>query len=120
MEEIRLTGLHLYEKDKRLVFKLPLLVSTWKFAYPTVDIKSQLAWSHAWLVSNPKRMKKDLVRFLNNWMKSTEIENRRKGITASKPKPTVKAPDYSKIKEEEIVTGDMFSELRKTLRKAPL
>jgi hypothetical protein len=114
-----LKGLQLYEKDHRLCERIGLLMASWALAYPLVDLKSQLAWSHAWLISNPKRMKKDLIRFLNNWMSSTQKElERRQGDRREGERRALanKPPDYSDVKEEDVVTPEMFEELRRKLR----
>tara|TARA_R100001510_G_C7653796_1_gene212230 strand:+ start:1779 stop:2120 length:342 start_codon:yes stop_codon:yes gene_type:complete len=41
----------------------------WSKAYPTVDIDRELASAHQWLLSNPKRRKKDYVRFTESWFR---------------------------------------------------
>ena len=44
------------------------LITTWKEAYPNVDIQTQLAKAKAWLISNPSKAKKDFAKFINNWL----------------------------------------------------
>jgi len=44
------------------------LISTWKEAYPNVDIQAQLGKAKAWLISNPSKAKKDFSKFINNWL----------------------------------------------------
>jgi len=65
-QEIR--GLRLYEDDERLCREWLALLIEWRRAYPDVDISSEVKRAHAWEVANPRRHKKDKVRFLNFWM----------------------------------------------------
>lgn len=44
------------------------LISTWKEAYPNIDIPTQLNKAKAWLISNPSKAKKDFSKFINNWL----------------------------------------------------
>ena len=39
----------------------------WKEAYPAVDIKQEIRKAELWILANPKKIRKDYVRFLNNW-----------------------------------------------------
>lgn len=43
-------------------------VDTFTEAYPAVNIMAELKKMKAWLVANPKNMKKDVLRFANNWL----------------------------------------------------
>lgn len=63
-----LTGLSLYEADRRLCEAWDDLLSSWARAYPRVDILSEVAKAHAWEVANPQRRKKDRARFLSGWL----------------------------------------------------
>lgn len=49
------------------------LKDSWKEAYPNVQIEAEIAKAKAWLISNPRKAKKDFRRFLNNWL-STAME----------------------------------------------
>lgn len=51
--------------------------NTFVEAYPGIsDIMAELKKMKAWLVANPKNMKKDVLRFANNWLSR---ENDKKG-----------------------------------------
>jgi len=40
----------------------------WAAAYPAVEIEQQVAAAAAWLAANPKQRKKNVHRFLTNWL----------------------------------------------------
>jgi len=40
----------------------------WQQAYPAVDVDQEVRKAQEWLAANPKKRKKDVRRFLNNWM----------------------------------------------------
>jgi len=41
--------------------------ASWADAYPYVDIGSELLVIHQWLLANPKKRKKQYMRFVNSW-----------------------------------------------------
>ncbi|QDP54693.1 MAG: hypothetical protein Tp1124DCM412911_29 [Prokaryotic dsDNA virus sp.] len=41
--------------------------ASWADAYPYVDIDSELLVIHQWLLANPKKRKKQYMRFVNSW-----------------------------------------------------
>jgi uncharacterized protein YdaU (DUF1376 family) len=43
-------------------------VESWKAAYPAIDIMVEVNKAAVWLVANPKNRKRNLERFLANWM----------------------------------------------------
>lgn len=43
-------------------------------AYKGIDLKEELEKARVWLVANPRRLKKDMPRFLNNWLKSAAMQ----------------------------------------------
>lgn len=47
--------------------------------FPRLDVLAELRLARQWLRSNPRRQKKDLPRFLNNWLLTAERERRRGG-----------------------------------------
>lgn len=50
--------------------------NTFVEAYPGVsDIMAELKKMKAWLVANPKNMKKDVLRFANNWLSRENDKN---------------------------------------------
>jgi hypothetical protein len=111
-----LKGLKLFENKVGLVARIDLLITEWKKAYPTVDIENQIQWAHCWLLSNPKNMKKDLIRFLNNWMKGEERRNlERRGV--DRRAAALPPPQRYDVPEEEVMTGDDFKKMREAIRK---
>jgi len=46
--------------------------SRWAAAYPAVDLDQAIAAAGNWLMDNPTRRKKNLARFLSNWMARTQ------------------------------------------------
>jgi hypothetical protein len=110
-----LKGMRLFENNFRLQAKIEGLVVEWKRAYPTIDIKNQLAWAHSWLVSNPKNVKKDIPRFLNNWMKGEERRNqeRRGGIERRQ----VQTYKEDRPPEDEVMTAEDIQKMKETLKK---
>ena len=43
-------------------------ISKWQDAYPAIDVKQQVKAAHSWLDANKQNQKKDIKRFLNNWL----------------------------------------------------
>jgi len=43
-------------------------VARWGRTYKAVDVPDEIAKANQWLFDNPKRMKKDLRRYLGNWL----------------------------------------------------
>lgn len=43
-------------------------IQKWKEAYPAVDINSEMLRAGQWLAANPAKRKKDIRRFVNNWL----------------------------------------------------
>lgn len=41
----------------------------WGMAYPTLDLRLEIAKSIAWLIANPNKRKKNMSRYINNWFK---------------------------------------------------
>lgn len=41
-------------------------------AYPGIDLDQETAKAKAWMLSNPKNKKKNLARFLNNWLSKAQ------------------------------------------------
>lgn len=51
-------------KDKDLIF--------WKTTYPACNIEAELRKMADWLISNPKKRKKNYRRFITNWLSRTQ------------------------------------------------
>jgi len=50
-------------------FTIPQPVEAgFKSAYPAVDLKTEIARAHAWVLANPKNRKSNWGRFLNGWL----------------------------------------------------
>lgn len=113
-----LKGLKLFEKDFRLRSKIAMLMEEWKRACPSVNIKDQIGWAHYWLQSkvavNPVNMKKDLIKFLSNWMKNEEKRNqeRRQGERRAPGKYVEEKPA-----EDDVMSGEDWAKLRNAIRK---
>jgi len=43
-------------------------VGKWQEYFPAIDVKEQIKMAHSWLDANPKNQKRDVKRFLNNWL----------------------------------------------------
>lgn len=55
----------------------------WGDAYPAVDIAAEIAKARAWMVSNPKRRKYDVARFMSNWL--AKAQDRASGMPQNRP-----------------------------------
>lgn len=109
-----LAGLQKFEKDQKLVRRIDFLWLEWQRAYPTVDLKEQLQWAHAYLVTSGKRYT-DMARYLNNWFKRS-AGWASQDAKAMPVKPFSK-PYHEAQPEGEVMTGDDFSAMRRAIRK---
>ena len=73
----QLRGLELYQSDDKLIKNFTRNYNAWKKAHPHLDIDGEICKAHAWEMNNPKRRKRDRVRFLGTWL-NTADENRAK------------------------------------------
>ncbi len=48
------------------------LLALWAKTYPGVDVNRQIELAGVWLMENPRRAKKDLRRFLGNWLRTAQ------------------------------------------------
>jgi hypothetical protein len=71
--------LPLYSRDRKLCLRWKELLPTWKEAYPGVDVIAEVKKAHAWEVANPKKVKKDRPRFLQNWLSRAQDKRGGKG-----------------------------------------
>ena len=79
------------------------LFDSWVEAYPAVDVRGELKKMAAWLASNPKNKKSDIVRFANSWLSKEQ----------DKAKPAAKT-FYEITKEQEKADAvERYSELSK-------
>lgn len=108
-----LKGYWLFEKDFRLLNRFGLLRMSWSVSCPSVDIRSQIGWAHAWCVANPKKApKKDYARFLNTWMvneqkKATSPIKAPGWHTSLGREPVKRQLEYEKTYKEEMTFEEM-------------
>ena len=67
-------------------------IAKWQDAYPAIDVKQQVKAAHAWLDANKQNQKKDVKRFLNNWLSRNQDRARPSGNSADN---TIKGTDIS-------------------------
>jgi hypothetical protein len=61
-------------KFRTFQMQILAMVPEWAMAYdvPEAEILRQIPWAHGWILSNPRKApKKDMVRFLFNWMRKS-------------------------------------------------
>lgn len=46
-------------------------VEKWRLAFPGVDVEGELRKMEVWLEANPERRKKNMKRFIVNWLAKT-------------------------------------------------
>ena len=110
-----LKGLRHFEKDVRLQKRIEILRLEWSRAFPHVDLKSQIQWAHAWIESNPRKAKKDYVRFLNNWMKGEERWIQERGPESLRAPDLPPPPKYD-VPEDEVMTAGDFKRMKEALQ----
>jgi hypothetical protein len=100
-----------FANDPKLNQRIGVLIMEWERSYPHIDVRSQIQWAHNWLLENPKKDKKDYIRFLGNWMRSAE----QRALDTKR----MKAPEIGMYKEPqpdgEVMSGDDFKRMRETL-----
>jgi hypothetical protein len=64
-----LVGLERFERSYDLCERLPRMMATWRRAYPSLDVASEIKKAHTWLLEHPEKKYKKLFRFLGNWMR---------------------------------------------------
>lgn len=57
-----------YEGDKKIHGITPEQLALWKENYPALDVEQELKKASSWLDANRKNRKKDVKRFLVNWL----------------------------------------------------
>lgn len=48
------------------------LSEVWRRTYPGIDVARQIELAGVWLMENPRREKKDIKRFLGNWLRTAQ------------------------------------------------
>lgn len=61
--------------------------AAWSEAFPALDIKSQIARAHQWLLANPTKRKKAVRRFLVAWLTRSQERGGDRGQSASPNAP---------------------------------
>lgn len=67
---LELTDLPLYAADVRLCRRWGGLFVTWQRSYPGMDVMHEIRRAHGWERVNPKRRKRDKIRFLARWLEN--------------------------------------------------
>lgn len=72
-----------FDSEKRIITGLNQEdYDQWKEAFPAVEIEAEIRSATQWLLDNPTKRKKQVRRFLTNWLRRRQ---ERGGSTASKP-----------------------------------
>ena len=71
-----LSGLTLYEQDRKLCSRWTALLPAWRKTFPGVDVMTEVRKAHTWELANPTRIKKDRPRFLNTWLSKAQDQPR--------------------------------------------
>ena len=66
-----------YEGDCRLHGITPEQMTLWQENFPAIDVEAELKVAAAWLDANRKNRKKEIKRFLTNWLSRTQERARR-------------------------------------------
>ena len=77
---------------ERLRQRGPAAMAAWTAGYPGLDVARCLREANAWLAANPDR-RRDLLRFLHNWMRRTAQDDAKK-----RPAATAGAESYEELK----------------------
>jgi len=99
------------EKKKKINFNFdkeewenitPKDIERWKEAYPACDIKVELAQMREWLISNPKKAKKNYRKFITNWLSRSQD----KGGTKTKKKSFIDM-ELERLRKEKEAKNDV-------------
>ncbi len=63
----------------------------WEKAYPQLDVDAELTRIEVWYKANPKKHKRDVRRFITNWLARTFNESRKPRVFIKQP-PTARPP----------------------------
>jgi cytoskeletal protein RodZ len=68
----------------------------WATAYPAVEIEQQVAAAAAWLAANPKQRKKNIERFLTNWLSRQQERGgtRQPRVSSISPRTFDEVPEH--------------------------
>ncbi|MBN2209831.1 MAG: hypothetical protein JW709_00400 [Sedimentisphaerales bacterium] len=62
--------------------------AAWARAYPAVNLDAELCRAGEWLLANPRKRKKNIRRFLGNWLSRCQERGGSRGGNRSPPAPT--------------------------------
>lgn len=48
------------------------MMSAWKRAHPAINLNTELAKAAAWIMANPKNIKKNYAKFITNWLSRSQ------------------------------------------------
>lgn len=94
-------------------FMMPIIIQIpiWAQAYKVEneEIERQILLAHAWAENNPKRApKKDMLRYLNNWMSIADVKgSMRRGVSAPIKRAPEPEPDMTPEEMHEITLRNM-------------
>ncbi|HUW15137.1 MAG TPA: hypothetical protein VM537_35800 [Anaerolineae bacterium] len=55
----------------------PRKILEWQHTYPELDVERELRTAWQWLQDNPRRLKKDVTRYLGNWLRRAATKKQR-------------------------------------------
>ncbi len=81
-------------------------IAKWQDAYPAINVKQQVKAAHSWLDANKTNQKKDIKRFLNNWLNRSQ--DRARPVAGSDN--AIKGTDISMTFRPSSLDAENFSE----------
>lgn len=64
------------------------ILAKWVMSFQGLNVQAEITRAECWLVANPKKAKKDYIRFLNNWLSSAHKDLRSNPRSARVSAPT--------------------------------
>jgi hypothetical protein len=98
-------------KFKNDTLRIISLIPEWSRAYavPESAIIHQLAYAHGWILTNPKKApKKDVVRFLFNWMRAAQKHGNlrpppaKRAVPVLEPGPELSDNDLREMHDQKV------------------
>jgi len=100
-----------FDKDKKRFVNISEQdLQLWKEAYPRINIQQELAQAASWVLSNPRKAKKNWRGFLQRWFQKNEdqAEIREAYQTINKLSPTKQPDSQKKIADEEAYVSEFI------------
>jgi len=91
-----------YESDGKIHGINAPLLKYWKEQFPAIDVEQEIRNASVWLDSNRKRRKKDVKRFLTNWLLRKQESARPERPAASPAQQVPISAPVSKFKTEKL------------------